>query len=534
MPASIVLSSLSFSTPDGRRLFSDLDLAFGPGRTGLIGRNGVGKSTILHLISGRFGPQTGSVSVDGTLAVFNQTVQVAPEATVSSLFGVDAQLGILQRASEGSATVGELADADWTLEERMEAALARMGLNASPHTRLQTLSGGQRTRAGLAALLFSDADFLLMDEPTNNLDREGRLALHEMLAGWRKGALVVSHDRELLGLMDEIVELTTLGASRYGGNWSHYQERKALELAAAQRDLDFAEKKSAEVARAAQVAAERKARRDGAGQRKAAKGDMPRILAGGMKERAENSSGAGARLAGSQQAQAREALAAARERLEVLQKLAVALPSSGLAAGRTVLSLDNVSAGYQAERPVFSGITMVVTGPERIAITGPNGSGKTTLLELISGRLSPLAGTVRVTEGAAMLDQRASLLDPSAPIRDNFRRLNPDASENACRASLARFGFRADAALQTVSDLSGGELLRAALACVLGGIKPPPLLILDEPTNHLDLDSIAAIEAGLQAYDGALVVVSHDEPFLEALDISRSLELPSGRVLQSR
>jgi ATPase subunit of ABC transporter with duplicated ATPase domains len=272
MPASIILSSLSFSTPDGRRLFSDLDLAFGAGRTGLIGRNGVGKSTILHLISGRLAPQTGSVSVDGTLALFNQTVQVTPDATVSSLFGVDAQLGILQRASEGSATVEELADADWTLEEQMEAALARMGLDASPYTRLQTLSGGQRTRAGLAALLFSDADFLLMDEPTNNLDREGRLALHEMLAGWRKGALVVSHDRELLGLMDEIVELTTLGATRYGGNWSHYQERKALELAAAQRDLDFAEKKSVEVARAAQVAAERKARRDGAGQRKAAKG----------------------------------------------------------------------------------------------------------------------------------------------------------------------------------------------------------------------------------------------------------------------
>lgn len=173
MPASIVLSSLSFSTPDGRRLFSDLDLAFGPGRTGLIGRNGVGKSTILHLISGRLAPQTGAVSVNGTLTVFNQIVQVSPEATVSSLFGVDAQLGILQRASEGTATVGELADADWTLEERMEAALARMGLDASPHTRLHTLSGGQRTRAGLAALLFSDADFLLMDEPTNNLDRQG-------------------------------------------------------------------------------------------------------------------------------------------------------------------------------------------------------------------------------------------------------------------------------------------------------------------------------------------------------------------------
>jgi ATPase subunit of ABC transporter with duplicated ATPase domains len=126
----------------------------------------------------------------------------------------------------------------------------------------------------------------------------------------------------------------------------------------------------------------------------------------------------------------------------------------------------------------------------------------------------------------SMLDQRVSLLNPSISIRDNFRRINPQADENACRAALARFMFRADAALQTVSTLSGGQLLRAGLACVLGGPAPPSLLILDEPTNHLDIDSIAAIEAGLRAYDGALLVVSHDEIFLESIEISRRLELP--------
>ncbi len=528
---SIVCSDLSFSTPDGRQLFSSLDLAFGPGRTGLIGRNGVGKSTLLHIIAGRLNPQTGSVAVNGTMAVFDQTVQVDPAATVADLFGVGTQLALIRRASAGEATVEELADIDWTLEARMEAALARMGLGAMPQTPLHTLSGGQRTRAGLAALLFSDADFLLMDEPTNNLDRDGRRALHDMLAGWRKGALVVSHDRELLELMDEIVELTSLGATRYGGNWSHYQERKALELAAARHDLDLAEKKAAEAARAAQIAAERKARKDSGGRKKAAKGDMPRILLGGMKERAENSGGAGARLADARQAEAHEAVSAARGRVEVLQKLSVSVPSTGLAAGRTMLRLDHVTAGYEPGCPVLDDLSLAVTGPERIAVTGPNGSGKTTLLDVIAGRLAPFSGAVQVATDMAMLDQRASLLDPALSVRDNFRKLNPGSTENACRAALARFKFRADAALQQVAELSGGELLRAALACVLGGSKPPPLLILDEPTNHLDLDSIAAIEAGLQAYDGALLVVSHDEAFLEALDISRRLELPSGAVV---
>jgi ATPase subunit of ABC transporter with duplicated ATPase domains len=203
--------------------------------------------------------------------------------------------------------------------------------------------------------------------------------------------------------------------------------------------------------------------------------------------------------------------------------LTLAVPSTGLPAGRTVLRIDAASVGYD-DRPVIRDLSFTITGPERIAVTGPNGSGKTTLLMLLTGRLAPWTGTVRLMTAWAMLDQQVSLLDPSTSIRDNFRRLNPDADENACRASLARFMFRADAALQIVGSLSGGQLLRAGLASVLG-VAPPPLLILDEPTNNLDLDSIAAVEAGLRAYDGALLVVSHDEAFLDAIGISRRLYL---------
>jgi ATPase subunit of ABC transporter with duplicated ATPase domains len=203
------------------------------------------------------------------------------------------------------------------------------------------------------------------------------------------------------------------------------------------------------------------------------------------------------------------------------------LPSAGLPAGRTVLRFDSVVGGYGTAPAIIDGLSFTVTGPERVAITGPNGSGKTTLLALITGKLAPRHGGVKVDTDFAMLDQQVSLLDPSLSIRDNFLRLNPDADENACRAALARFMFRADAALQIVSSLSGGQMLRAGLACVLGGTRPPPLLILDEPTNHLDIESIEAVEAGLGAYDGALLVVSHDEPFLEAIGATRRLEMPA-------
>ena len=527
MPHSITLSKITWATPDGHTLLSNLDLTFGAERAGLIGRNGVGKTTLLKLVTGELTPLGGSVTVDGTLGLLRQSVQVVPDETVASLFGIVAALDLLHRAERGEAEAEDIADADWTLETRLAAALARVGLNAEAETPLAALSGGQRTRAALAALIFRAPDFLLLDEPTNNLDREGRQAVVDMLAGWRAGAVVVSHDRELLETMDAIVELTTLGATRYGGNWSAYRERKALELAAAHRDLADAEKQAAEVARTMQMVAERKARKDSTGRRKKARGDIPRIMLGAMKERSELTSGANARLAESRQAQAGEAVSAARERIEILQPLTVSVPPTGLATGKIVLKVEGVTAGYLPERPIIRDLSFTLSGPERVAVTGPNGSGKTTFLSLVTGALKPSEGSVRLFTEAAMLDQRVSLIDPALSIRDNFRRINPGAGENACRAALARFMFRADAALQVVSSLSGGQLLRAGLACVLGAERPPPLLILDEPTNHLDIGSIEAVEAGLRAYDGALLVVSHDEPFLAAIGITRRLVFPA-------
>ncbi|MFK0165831.1 ABC-F family ATP-binding cassette domain-containing protein [Rhizobium sp. NPDC090279] len=529
MPISITLSNLSWSTPDGRPLLSNLDLSFGAERTGLVGRNGVGKTTLIKLVSGELQPQSGSIAFNGRLGILRQSVQVQAEETVADLFGATEALGVLKRAEAGEATNDELASADWTLEARIAAALDRVELDVTLETRLVTLSGGQRTRCGLAAIIVDDPDFLILDEPTNNLDRDGRSAVIDLLAGWKAGAIVISHDRELLDTMDAIVELTSLGASRYGGNWSQYRERKALELSAAEHDFAEAEKRVAEVERSAQAAVERQARRDKAGRKMAAKGGIPRIMLGGLKERAEMTGAENTRLAERRRGQAMQDAAAARRKIEILQPLTVKLPTSGLPANRIVLRMDGVSAGYDRARPIFHDFDFVITGPERVAITGPNGSGKTTLLALVSGTLEPWNGTVRVVH-SALLDQRVSLLDPSLSIRDNFRRINPEADENACRAALARFMFRADAALQIVSSLSGGQLLRAGLACVLGGSVPPSLLVLDEPTNHLDIDSISAVEAGLRAYDGALLVVSHDEVFLDNIGIERRLELPARAV----
>lgn len=523
--SSISASALCWATPDGRPVLRGIDIHISRERVGLVGRNGVGKTTLLQILVGDLAATSGKVVTDGTIHAMRQEVRERAGETIADAFGVSDALCVLKRAEEGIAGVDELADADWTLEERVRETLARVDLDVAATTKLATLSGGQRTRAALAAAIFDRPDFLLLDEPTNNLDRNGREALLRLVEGWTDGMLIVSHDRELLGRMDAIIELTSLGAARYGGGWSQYRERKAVELEAARSDLLHAQKRQAEVDRKAQVAVERKQRRDAAGSRRASRGDMPRILMGARKSAAEARGGSGLRMTERLAGQAADAVATAQARIEILQELSIVLPPTGLHADRRVLQMRDVKAGYAADHVLLEHVNLDVVGPERIAITGPNGVGKSTFLKLACGILPPLSGAVEVGVTVAVIDQHVAFLDPTTSILDNFQRLNPDEDENRCRAILAGFLFRADAALQIVGTLSGGQMLRAGLACRLGGQRPPQLLILDEPTNHLDLDSIHAVEEALQAYDGALLVVSHDKAFLSSISIERIIAL---------
>jgi ATPase subunit of ABC transporter with duplicated ATPase domains len=274
------------------------------------------------------------------------------------------------------------------------------------------------------------------------------------------------------------------------------------------------------VAREVQASAERKARRDSAGKRAAARGGAPKLLLGALARRAEESAGRQTRLAERLREDAAAALAGAQARVERVRRLAFELPPTGLAAGKAVLALEHVGFAWPGAPPVLTDVSLRITGPERVAVTGPNGTGKTTLIRLAAGELAPTVG--RVVRGApsAFLDQQTALLRAGETLAEAFLRLNPAATPNAARAALARFLFR-----NVAADKRVAELLRAALACVLMAELPPQLLILDEPTNHLDLDSIAAVEAALRGYDGALLLVSHDRDFLDAVGIDREVAL---------
>jgi ATPase subunit of ABC transporter with duplicated ATPase domains len=525
----ITVDALAQTSPDGRVLFENLTLAFGRERTGLVGRNGVGKTTLVRLILGETAPAAGAVSVTGRVAALRQQLAPPPGATLGDLLGVAEPLARLARLEAGAGRPGDLEAADWTLPQQVDAALVEMGLAGAWLDRpADTLSGGQATRAALAALLIAEPDFIVMDEPTNNLDAAGRAAVAELLERWRGGALVVSHDRSLLRRMDRIVELTSLGAHIYGGGYELYATRKAEEEAAAARELERAEQALARTERGIQAARERKAKSDAAGRRSRARNDMPKIMLNARAERAEQTGGALGRLAERLRAEAEQDLAGAEARIERVRRLAFDLPRSGLPAGRLVLAFEHVSLQWPDGTPALTDVSFRLTGPERVALTGPNGAGKTTLIRLAVGNLQPTEGEVRRGVPAALLDQRAALLNVDETLLENFRRLNPAMDDNAAYAALARFVFRNVTALKPAGALSGGERLRAALACTLMAARPPQLVILDEPTNHLDLDSIAAVEAALAAYDGALVVASHDRDFLAAVGVEREISIGGG------
>lgn len=526
---SISVHDLSFRLPDGRTLFENLDLSFGTERTGLVGRNGAGKSSLLAILAGHAAPSSGTVSRDGVVRMLSQTVGET-DATLASLFGAAGQLAAIDRAETGEAGMHELAGIDWELPARLEAALARFGLSGiDPATPLDELSGGQRTRAGLAALVFDRPDFILLDEPTNNLDAEGRRLVIDLLERWRGGAIVVSHDREFLRRMDRIIELSAHGARGYGGNYDDYHAAREAERAAAEAGLQSAEQKMRQAERKAQVIRERQQRRDAGGRRSRRGSSDPKILLDARKDRAEGTAGRGARLGDRLKAESAESLAGARSRIVRTTPFAAGMAKASVHGGRALLALDDVAAGFSGA-PVIHDIGLSIVGPERIALTGPNGAGKSTLLAVIAGDLEPMSGTVHRPGRMVMLDQHVSILDPSLSILDNFARLNPDATSHDARMALARYAFRADDALKRVASLSGGERLRAGLACSAGGAGAPELLILDEPTNHLDLDSIAAVEDGLRAFAGALLVVSHDGDFLDAIGVERELVLENGRL----
>jgi ATPase subunit of ABC transporter with duplicated ATPase domains len=525
MPQFARLDDVALSRPDGERLFSGLSFVVGEGATGLVGRNGCGKSSLLRVLADPTLPHEGQVSLNGTASLVGQSIDPAHE-TIADVLGVTASLAVLARMAAGAGTVEDAAGADWTLETRLEAAMSKTGLTGwAPNRPVTALSGGERMRLMIARALLEDPDLLLLDEPTNNMDAEGREVVHDLLLTFRGGIVVASHDRDLLDRVDRIVELTPQGVHLTVGGWTTHAEARAQRLARAEIVLDRAEARVVDVVDAARDRAEKQARRDAKGRRNRRSGGDPKMLLDKRQDRAEGTAGQGRRLAERQRAEAEDALAAARTEVERERPMSFALPPCGLPSGRQVLSVDGLTIRHGAG-PVIGPVSFSITGPERVEVSGPNGAGKSTILRAIAASGAGAEGAVASSVPAPpVLDQHQSLLRDGQTLRENLQRVQPSLPRNAVHAMLARFAFRNADADRTAGSLSGGERLRAALACVFSSDPPPVLLILDEPTNHLDIAAVEELEAALAAYDGAILVVSHDRDFLDRIGVGKRVEV---------
>ena len=578
--AHVSIAHLHFAHPSQPPLFADLSAVFSAPLTGLIGDNGCGKTTLMRLILGDLTPDSGSLAVPERMAYLPQDLGLGQEQTLAELCGISETLRALQAVESGeySPELYEVIGDNWDVEERTLATLATYGFTPATlvdrdnpeairalFTRdMRSFSGGEAVIAALASLMVSDPEFILLDEPTNNLDSSAKAQLFTALEALPCPALIISHDRDLLERVNVIAELH---ADRQGlahlrlfeGNYSTYRQALDTEQQAAQRRVTEAKNEARKAVRERaenQIKLDRNARRGREFERSKRK---PGMAMGLDKNSSERSAGKLYTAHESMVADARAAVGEAQKSLRVQEKIYAELSQQPLPAGRKVLELSRVDSsqvsretftvqqpskvdslhfspaeannesqqGTQAERPEH----LILSGPEHLRITGANGSGKTTLLNAIAHAgdadyLSPVQPAYRVDyciEGA-YIPQRISL-DPELTLLQSVQRANPGVSEQHLRDQLARLLFRRESVHHKTGELSGGERFRAAVAQVLLADPVPQLLMLDEPTNNLDISSVDWLVQALEAYTGALIVVSHDEDFCRRIRIDRTLAL---------
>ncbi|MER5871665.1 ABC-F family ATP-binding cassette domain-containing protein [Streptomyces sp. NPDC002044] len=523
-PTFITCSDLSFAWPDGTPVFDGLQLAVGPGRTGLIGLNGCGKSTLLKLASGELSPTEGRLTVAGSVGHLPQNVTLDTALRVDEALGIHTARTALHAIEAGETTEANFTAIgdDWDVEERAVATLDQLGLGRIGLDRtVGELSGGECVLLRLAALLLARPDVLLLDEPTNNLDLRARGRLYAAVESWTGVMVLVSHDRQLLERVDQIADLRDGHVRWYGGNFTDYEELRAAEQESAERMVRVAEADVQRQKRELADAQVKLARRKRYGQKMNDNKREPKIVMGARKRAAQESAGKHRIMHSEKLVQAQERLDHAVEAVRDDDEIRIRLPATQVPPGRRVLTLRDLRLAHGAAvRGEWE-----LRGPERIALVGRNGSGKTTLLRTIAGQLEPVSGEAVTHVTTRFLPQRLDVLDDGRSVVENVARFAPRATNNVIRARLAHFLFRGARAERPAGTLSGGERFRAALAALLLAEPAPHLLMLDEPTNNLDLGSVRQLTDALESYEGSLVVASHDVPFLESIGVTRWLLL---------
>ncbi|WP_423146149.1 ATP-binding cassette domain-containing protein [Rubrolithibacter danxiaensis] len=443
---------------------------------------------------------------------------------------IEDKLHALKDILDGHATENNFntLDDDWTIEERCIEALNYWLLtDLDLSQKMGTLSGGQKTRVFLAGISIHEPELVLLDEPSNHLDAAGRGLLYNFIRSTPDTLIIVSHDRKLLNLLDKVYELSANGITVYGGNYDFYSQQKQIEKNAIDQDLKSKEKSLRKAREKERETLERQQKLDSRGKKKQEKAGVARIMINTLRNNAENSTskikGAHAeKISGISQE-----LQNLRKEMPGIDKIKFGFDNSVLHKGKILFTATSINFSYY-NKPLWNeNLTFQIISGERIALMGLNGSGKTTLIKIILKKLEPKSGTVyRADIRAAYIDQDYSLIDNQLRVYEQAQLFNVSAlQEHEIKIRLNRFLFTKEDWEKKCSALSGGEKMRLVLCCLTINKQSPDLLILDEPTNNLDIQNIEILTAAINEYQGTLLVVSHDDYFLEQIHIERVIDL---------
>lgn len=528
---SIIIKDLSYTHTDKEVLFSNLNLIINSGeKTALTGNNGCGKSTLMRILAGEASPGTGSVHCSGHLYYVPQHFGQYDGRTVAQVLGIDRKLTALHAILNGDTAEEHFArlDNDWNIEERTQAVLHAWHLNGISLLRpLEGLSGGEKTRLFLAGMELKEPDTLLLDEPTNHLDTAGRKRLYDFVHRTSATVLVISHDRTLLNLLPAICELSRNGLACYGGNYDFYKEQKEVHRNALQQQLEEKEKALRLARKTAREMEERKARQNTRGEKASIKKGIPRILLGGLKNHAENSSSKLSNVHAEKTDKIQQEITNLKGSLPQTNKLKTDFNASALHIGKILVTAQNINFHYPDSNTNLWTVPLSfqLRSGNRFCIKGDNGSGKTTLLKLITGELTPTGGTIERADFTYIyLDQEYSLIQNEYTVSEQAEAFNlRHLPEHETKTILNRYLFPQDVWNKPCSKLSGGEKMRLAFCCLMIADNTPDLFILDEPTNNLDIESIEIITATIRNYQGTVLAVSHDRDFLKETGIEQEI-----------
>lgn len=527
----ITINNLSYIHPDKEPLFHTINFRVLTGeKISLIGNNGSGKSTLLQVIAGKLQPSQGEVICSSKPYYIPQHFGQYDNLTISQALGVDEKLKALHAILEGDTSISniECLNDDWSVESRVEAALQYWDLDGVELTQtMAKLSGGEKTKVFLSAIAIHSPEIILLDEPSNHLDQESRTLLYQFLNKSKATILIVSHDRTLLNLLESTLELARDRVELYGGNYDFYEVQKEQKLNSLHTQLDENEKNLRQIKQRARDIAEQKQKNDVRGKKQKQKAGIPRIAMGTFKDKAEQSGAKIRNIQHEKQNDASDNIKKIKDEISQKDILKIDISKPDLYNGKLLVEAKNMTFSYSKELLWKEPLCFCIRGGDRIRVVGKNGSGKTTLIQIIIGVLQPSAGYVFIADFKYLyIDQEYSIIDYQLSVFEQVEKFNEQhLLEHELKMLLHRYQFSNNMWDRRCAKLSGGEKMKLILCCLVISNNMPDILILDEPTNNLDIQSQKVLLSSIKKFGGAIIVVSHDQKFIDEIGIDHIIQI---------